>query len=109
MPYLSGYVDFSLGVRDSCSCVLCAFNWSSLHLHPVYACIHLFIYQATHQDQVSADYEDSHGFEFVFCVAFCWLDGSFFGGCEDEIGLVVDGGQDALVGTAVYGDDSDDT
>lgn len=94
---------------DDCSCVLRAFNWSSLHLHPVYACVHLFVHQATHQDQVSANDEDSHGFKFVLRVAFCWLDGSFFGRCEDEVGLIVNGGENALVGTAVDGNDSDDT
>lgn len=89
--------------------MLCAFNRSSLDLHPINASIHLFVYQAAHQDQVSANDEDSHGFEFVLRVAFCWLNGSFFGRCEDKVGLVVDGGQNALVGTAVDGDDSDDT
>lgn len=91
-----------------CSYVLRAFNWAPLNFHPVNACIHLFVNQATHQHQVSSNYEDSHRLKFVFCVAFYRLYRALLGGCEDEVGLVVDGSQDALVGTAIYGDDSDD-
>ena len=88
--------------------MLCAFNRSSFNFHPINAGIHLFIDQTTHQHQVSSNDEDSHGLEFVLRIALCCLNSALLGGCEDEIGLIVDGSENTLIGSAVNGDDADD-
>lgn len=107
MPRLLAYFNSHVEVCVRSSGVLCAFNWSSFDLHPVNARIHLFVDQTTHQHQIPPNHEDTQGLKFVLRIALCRLDCALLGGCEDKVGLIVDGSQDALVGTAVYGNDSD--
>jgi len=87
--------------------VLGAFDRPSLDLSPVDTCVHLFIHQTTHQHKISTNDEHAHFVDFAFLFAAYGLDGALFAGCEYEVRLVVNGGEYALVGSTVDGDDSD--
>jgi len=88
--------------------MLRATNRASLYFQPIYGRVHFFIDKATDQYQISSYHQQSRFSDLIVFVTILCLNDSLFCVWEDEVGLVIDREESALVGSAVYSNDADD-